>query len=72
MLPVHCHDEVCGDRFTKLLVDNKTDFVGRRRRICECGRPTCTGGPCNSSVETLTFAAYNNDVENLHGYIVHQ
>jgi len=30
MLLVHCHDEVGDDRFTKLLVDNKTDFVGWR------------------------------------------
>ena len=64
MLPVLCHDEVCGDKFTKLLVDNKTDFVGRRWRICDGGRLTSTGGRCNSSVETLVFATYNNDVEN--------
>jgi hypothetical protein len=44
MLPVHCHDETCSDRFTKLLVDNKTDSVGRRWKNCEGGTPTSTGG----------------------------
>jgi hypothetical protein len=64
MLRVFYHDEVCGDKFTKLLVDNKTDSVGRRWRICESGRLTSTGGLCNSSVESLAFATYNNYVEN--------
>jgi hypothetical protein len=61
---VHCHEEVCVDRFTKLLVENKTNFVGRRWRICEGGRPMSRGGYRNSSVETLVFATFNTDVEN--------
>jgi len=64
MLPVQYHDEVCGDRLTKLSVNNKLDFVGRWWRICENGRPTSTCGRCNRSVETLDFAIYSTDVEN--------
>jgi len=63
-LPVHCHDEFCGDRLKKFLVDNKSDIVDRRWRICDGGGPTSTGGRCNSNAETFDFAIYSTDVEN--------
>jgi len=64
VLPVHCHDEFCGDRLTKFLLDNKSDIVGRRWTICDGGGPASTRGRCNSNTETLDFAIYGNDVEN--------